>query len=114
MKLSVKKFACFVIACVAVSWLWTMMLERRPHHAEVIKFVTGDAQVTDRLGPVTSAKLVRFTSVGSSVDRDDKFTPGYDLYWVDTTGKRGTAVVTVERKDLPDAAGSNMRIEAID
>ena len=113
MKITVKKVALFLFACVVAGWVGGVWLQNAPYHAEVLRFVTSDQQVINQVGPITAAKLVRFTSVQSSIGLDEKSTPGYDLYEVSVRGEQSSVRVTVERKASQNG-GSDFRVESIE
>ena len=113
MKIPVKKVALFLVGCVMAGWVGSRWVENDPYHAEVIKFAISDQQVINRVGSISSAKLAGITSVQSGISRDDKFTPGYDLYRVNVRGDRASVRVTVER-NAPQGGSGNLRIESID
>lgn len=113
MKITVKKVALFLVACVVAGWAGGLWMQSDRYHAEVIKFVKNDQQVITHIGSISSAKLVGITSVQSSISRDDKFTPGYDLYRVNVRGERSSVRVTVVRKASQNGS-SNFRVGSID
>jgi hypothetical protein len=113
MKITVKKVAVFLVACVVAGWVGSVWMENDPYHAEVLKFAKSDLQVINQVGPISSAKLVGITSVQSGISHDDKFTPGYDLYRVNVRGERSSVRITVERKPRK-MGGSDFRVESID
>lgn len=113
MKITVKKVAFFLVACVVAGWVGSVWMQNDPYHAEVLLFVRGDQQVINQVGPISSAKLVGITSVQSSITHDNQFTPGYDLYRVNVRGERASVRVTVERKALQNGS-SDLRVESIE
>lgn len=113
MKITVKKVALFLVACVVAGWVGSVWMQNDPYAAEVLNFVRGDPQVINQVGPISSAKLVGTTSVQSSISHDDKFTPGYDLYRVSVRGERSSVRVTVERK-VSQNGSSDLRVESIE
>jgi hypothetical protein len=113
MKITVKKVAVFLVACVVAGWVGSVWMENDPYHAEVLKFAKSDLQVINQVGPISSAKLVGITSVQSGIGHDDKFTPGYDLYRVNVSGERSSVRVTVERKASQNGS-SDFRVKSIE
>ncbi|MBZ2210112.1 hypothetical protein [Massilia soli] len=113
MKITVKKVAFFLVAGVLTGWAVSVRMQNDPYHAEVLKFVKGNQQVINQVGPVSSAKLVGITSVQSAISNDEKLTPGYDLYRVSVRGERSSVRVTVERKASQNGS-SDFRVESIE
>jgi hypothetical protein len=113
MKFKVKKVALILVACVAAGWVGSAWMQNDPYGAEVLNFVKTDQEVIKQVGPIISAKLVGTTSVQSSIGRDDKFAPSYDLYRVSVRGERSSVRVTVERKASQNGS-IDFRVESIE